>query len=352
MYKELEEKANKHYNRHLPLVLYRKPEASEVRAIFQKDDQLRYITDYKEAGFVFAPFDTAAKSILLVPDEVVNCEYHGLPRADFRHKLLPSTENDKSKHLGLVEKGLDQIRKGPLRKVVLSRKVDIKGGHNPFELFRALLSLYPKTLCYLWYHPKVGLWLGATPETLLIIENNALTTMALAGTQKVRDGVAPDWGNKEKQEQAMVTEYITAALNKKIDNIETSEPISVKAGNLWHLKTTISGTLKTPLLKTIIKVLHPTPAVCGLPLQEALACINSHEGYDREYYTGFLGELNLEGRKDAHFFVNLRCLQMKQDIATIYVGGGITLDSKPEQEWQETVDKTATMVRVLFNSSE
>ncbi|NOQ91872.1 MAG: isochorismate synthase, partial [Flavobacteriaceae bacterium] len=69
------------------------------------------------------------------------------------------------------------------------------------------------------------------------------------------------------------------------------------------------------------------------------------ENYNREFYTGYLGELNI--KEQSHLFVNLRCMQIKNTKAFIYVGGGITLESNPEKEWVETVTKSEVMKLVL-----
>ena len=97
-------------------------------------------------------------------------------------------------------------------------------------------------------------------------------------------------------------------------------------------------------LKDLIRKLHPTPAVCGLPRDKAKEFIIKNENYNREFYTGFLGEIT---NTDSSLFVNLRCMKLEENIANIYVGGGITKDSNSKQEWLETVSKTQTMKSVL-----
>ena len=95
---------------------------------------------------------------------------------------------------------------------------------------------------------------------------------------------------------------------------------------------------------------HPTPAVCGLPAKKAKNFILENENYNREFYSGFLGEINIPKstkNKKSHLFVNLRCMSLENNIARIYVGGGITKDSIPEKEWEETVSKSFTMKSVL-----
>ena len=97
--------------------------------------------------------------------------------------------------------------------------------------------------------------------------------------------------------------------------------------------------------------MHPTSAVCGLPKQEAKYFIQKHEGYDREYYSGFLGELNIDlvtfRTLQTDLFVNLRCMKVKQNKAQLFIGCGITKDSNPEKEYIETVNKSMTMKKII-----
>ena len=112
--------------------------------------------------------------------------------------------------------------------------------------------------------------------------------------------------------------------------------------------------------------MHPTPAVCGTPRNRALEFINSKESYDREFYAGFFGELNIpkestfrnskrniENRayqtvhKSTQLAVNLRCMQLKDTLAVLYSGGGITKDSDPLTECMETENKIQTIKKVL-----
>jgi len=167
----------------------------------------------------------------------------------------------------------------------------------------------------------------------------------LAGTQVYKGTTDVVWQEKELQEQQFVTDFIINNLEKVTKNLQKSTVKTVKAGNLVHLKTVITGNLEQQELKNIINVLHPTPAVCGLPKEQAKAFILANENYKRGYYTGFLGELNIN--TSTSLFVNLRCMNIDKNKATIYVGGGITKDSNPEKEYEETVAKSKTMKRVL-----
>jgi len=363
----------------LPFVAYRKasdPISHEsLRGFFQKDDQTHLIHDFEESGFVFAPFDNEQNSFLIPSDESEFLE------ADFQVdddnmcdnsvSIEIESEAGKQNHLDLVQQGLDAIKNGNLKKVVLSRKENVKlEAPNALSLFRKMLSKYPTAFVYLWYHPKVGMWLGATPETLLQVKRNRLKTMALAGTQKYTDTTNVEWGLKEIEEQEFVTNSIVeniGDLDLDKNDILKSGPYTVQAGKLLHLRTDISVKIDDKVkLEQLIQAIHPTPAICGLPRNAAKKFILKHENYNREFYTGFLGELNIKEKvqrssnrknrenqaylsvvKQTSLFVNLRCLKLDEDQAILYIGGGITKDSDPEQEWIETQNKAQTMKAVL-----
>lgn len=367
MFSELFQSVSEHYTENLPFVVYRKPKETLVIAFFQEDCEVHYVHDFTEAGFVFAPFD-AQKPEILIPSKSVRSEEY-IPQ----HVLGIEKENSfrddttqKEFHIDLVEKGIAQIRKGQFEKVVLSRKVDTECEISPIVLFQKLLDNYETAFCYLWHHPKIGTWLGATPEILLKVENQQLTTMSLAGTQKYLAGENPEWETKELEEQQLVTDYISQALRNPVSNLNIGQRESIRAGNLWHLRTKLTGRIEKGSLASIIEALHPTPAVCGLPMNATKSFILENENYNREYYTGFLGELNLRSERDrtsssrnqenkayrsikntTTLFVNLRCMQLKDSTAHIYVGGGVTQESNPEKEWHETVVKSKTMLKVL-----
>jgi len=251
---------------------------------------------------------------------------------------------------------------------VLSRKQNITSTtKSPETLFLKLLEKYKEAMVYLWFHPETGIWLGATPETLLQTDARRFNTMALAGTQEYKGSLKVEWGTKEIDEQQLVTDEIVQRLHNVSKTLTVDKAITYRAGNLLHLKTGIQGTFDgIQGLRPIIKALHPTPAVCGLPKEEAKDFILNNEGYDRAYYTGFLGELNkrttvkratrkgnIENqaygmiKKQTHLFVNLRCMQFTEGLATLYIGGGITLASDPESEWEETLRKAETLGKVL-----
>jgi isochorismate synthase len=360
------------FDKKLPFVAYRKPNQEQLIGRLQTNSDIHFVKDFSEQGFVFSPFDDIDKTII-IPNQVSKviyghqayCDPIIVDKSKFDDKIL---EKSKVQHISLIQEGVEAIKHSELKKVVLSRcELVALNEKNPIEIFRNLTKHYKSALIYCWYHPNIGLWLGATPETLLKIENNRFSIMALAGTQDFKDDLNVQWQPKEKQEQQYVTDFIMDNLKSSVDQIDASKVETVRAGNLLHLRTLISAQLKpNTALKHIVDVLHPTPAVCGLPKEMAKNFILKHEHYNREFYTGFLGELNgettiaprtgkrnIENRaytvtkKSTQLYVNLRCMQIKDDKAIIYVGGGITESSDAESEWEETISKSLVIKSIL-----
>ncbi|TBN04436.1 isochorismate synthase [Hyunsoonleella flava] len=366
------ERLERHLKNNLPFVVYRKPNNIALKAILQQDDELHKVKGFNKTGFVFSPFDNSADSILIplsVSETIVFSEITNDKGNQTSEVISKVNSEAKEFHLRLVDKGIRAIKNDEFQKVVLSRKeiCDFKDG-NPLTTFKKLLNAYQSAFVYCWYHPKIGLWLGATPETLLKIEGKQFSMMSLAGTQDYKGDLNVKWKQKELQEQQFVTDFILESIKDVVDNIQVSNVETVKAGNLLHLRTLIKGVLNETAIdfERLLYSLHPTPAVCGMPKTPAKAFILKHENYNREFYTGFLGELNFETeikprtgqrnienraytlkRKSTQLYVNLRCLQIKGDTAFVYVGGGITETSNPESEWEETVAKSKVVKKVL-----
>lgn len=338
----------------LPFVIYSKPNKNKLIGLFQKNDHLYFVEDFTETGFVFAPFE--GNQLILIPkDQSVKWESELTSIEENDAAEIPKTENKESQtHFeSLVQKGIDAISKGIFDKVVLSRKeiVDLPD-FDLVAVFTKLVQTYPTAFTYCWFHPKIGLWMGASPERLLKANKNKFFTTALAGTQPFRGSSDVVWETKEKEEQQFVTDFILENLKNLASEVTVSSPYSLKAGNLLHIKTEIEGILnENSTLQQLVSVLHPTPAVCGLPQGLAKDFIVENEDYDRDYYTGFLGELNKKGftkqKLKTDLYVNLRCMQIKKQQAHLYVGCGITEGSVPEKEWKESVNKAMTMKRVL-----
>lgn len=339
-----------HFKNNLPFVVYKEPDSNTVYALLQQSAKQHLVKNLTKTGFAFIPYSRKNRS-LLIPDahsEVLSCE---LPD-DYFENLRPSEGAIKVpavsyEYEDMVGEAIKSIGKGNLRKVVCSRKEISNGSYEPVPLLFRTIKYYKDAFVYGFYHPRVGFWIGATPETFIRVDGTTFKTMALAGTQKAFPDTNPQWTPKEINEQSFVTTAITESLESLAKVIVVSKTYNKKAGGLWHICNDISGTLKNKkeMLHRVLEALHPTPAVCGLPRGKAKNFINRHEGYDREYYTGYLGRVT--AGLNTQLYVNLRCMKIRDNAAEIFVGGGITEESNIFDEWVETVNKAETMKQIL-----
>lgn len=343
-----------HQEQKLPYVLFCKPDSDRIVGLFQKNDHLYFLETFEEKGFVFGQFD--ADEIPYIPIEYSDVYVETSKKSKYYFDDKISNVNrfvGKDYFEELVGKALNSIQNKEFQKVVLSRKEEITIQNFDVEtMLNKMIQQYSNAFKYCFFHPKIGTWIGATPEQFLKTDGNIFKTVALAGTQLATKSNTITWQNKEEEEQQLVTDFIVESLEDLVKEITISTPYSQKAGNMWHIKTDISATLKSKkTLKKVIAALHPTPAVCGLPKHSAKNFIRENEGYNREYYSGFLGELNLDlvtfKTAQTDLFVNLRCLKILKDKAQLFIGCGITKDSNPEAEYIETINKSMTMKMII-----
>ena len=252
---------------------------------------------------------------------------------------------------------------GEFQKIVLSRCVQEprKEEQLPMTLFQTACELYPRMFISLVYTPQSGMWLMATPEILLEGGGNDWHTIALAGTMKLEGELlsfdSPPvkgearlsdiaWTTKNIQEQRYVATYLMECLEHFSSQITEEGPYTARAANLVHLRSDFNFVLEdTRRIGELIRALHPTPAVCGLPKQQTFDFIRRNESQSRRYYSGFSGPFNPE--VDTHLFVSLRCMQILDDCYCLYAGGGLLRDSEEDQEWEETEAKLETMRSLL-----
>ncbi|MDQ6476895.1 chorismate-binding protein [Dyadobacter sp. LHD-138] len=285
---------------------------------------------------------------------------HPNPETTLLLSSLPDHDS-KTRFERTVELAVSAIRQKQFHKVVLSRTKELSytDQFQPAKAFQKLAKAYPHAFVSLVNLPdQKELWLGASPEALVQQKSDGIfKTMSLAGTQKAKDEAGNliakydiRWGQKEIEEQALVSRYIVECFKKiRLREYLETGPKTVLAGNLYHLRTDFevdTNAVNFPELSSVmLRLLHPTSAVCGVPKIPSLQFLSEIEGYDRTFYSGFLGPVQVES--DSNLFVNLRTVRLKDGIATFYAGAGITEDSIPEREWEETELKCDTLLKVI-----
>jgi len=290
-------------------------------------------------GFIFSNFEASVFYGFDVEENFYSYPFNSFK--SFSEKPYVYTTRE---YLLQAHSFLNGIQQFGLKKAVLSR---IKSKTFPISqaenLFHELCETYPKACVYLLSSEMLGTWVGATPEILLEIHQGQLFTMSLAGTKKSNS--TKDWGDKERNEQAFVTTFIEENLKRLgVKAMEVQGPYDFQAGPVTHLRTDICGESGEIPSVHIVKALHPTPAVSGLPQKEAMELISSVEYHHRMLYTGVVGWL---GKEHTRLFVNLRCAQLQENESFLYVGGGFTIDSIPELELDETENKSKTLIACM-----
>jgi isochorismate synthase len=292
-------------------------------------------------GFIFSDFAAHNFYKFQVTEEEgsIPAEFHSYP---FKPYVYTTRE-----YLLQAHSFLNGIAQFQLDKAVFSRvKPYSFPSSKGYDLFLKLCETYPKALVYLVSSDKLGTWIAATPEILLEAHQSFVFTMSLAGTKKASQSEEP-WGEKEKVEQQLVTDFIENQLKKAgAEQIELVGPYDYQAGPVTHLRTDLSAFMPSGKIVDFVKVLHPTPAVSGVPRDAALNLISSVEAHDRFLYTGIVGKIS---KTDATLYVNLRCAQLQTDTAYLYLGGGYTPQSIPELELDETENKSKTLISCMFS---
>jgi len=342
------------FSKNIPFCLYRFPNEQHFRLAID----IMYIDkNQNRKTFWFAPFYSVSDNediFLSVIDEHELSEsfiqyIQDLPEQKPIEVGLPD-ETAKEQYFRQIEAFLSEIKSGRLDKAVLSRVLyqEKPLDFNAVDFFLTLAAAYTNTFVHLSQHPKSGIWVGATPELLVKKSSKEMYIMALAGTQARQSaGTKYTWRPKELEEHLMVNKHIEQVLEKYNYSILTKDELhTVESASVAHLRTDfVFKENQTIDLKSLLKELHPTPSVGGLPVKNGIECILKHEGYNRSYYCGFLGETDFENT--ANLYINLRCLQVGKNHLAIYVGGGITAASNPDEEWEETILKSKTMTEKI-----
>lgn len=255
----------------------------------------------------------------------------------------------REEHEQSVKMAIQELRSGVAEKVVISKiKVVpfdlIQNGSDIERIFVSLSEKFPSAFTF-FYSIKNEAWIGATPEVLFEKKEHQIKTVSLAGT-RLATGSNEEWGQKEKREQQVVTDFITNTINEiNGKSLQINGPFTAQAAHLEHLKSELSFESELDIF-SLVKAFHPTPAVCGLPRGAGFQLINRLEKHERGNYAGVVGWTSAQS---AHLFVQLRCARIDATAnkAYIFSGGGIMKDSIPEKEWEEAENKANVMLNLF-----
>jgi menaquinone-specific isochorismate synthase len=259
-----------------------------------------------------------------------------------------------------VENALKEIYRNRISKVVLARYADLKLSNNPhiFSIIKRLIKTYPG--CYTFaYRNGESIFIGSSPEKLFSVRQGILGTQALAGsfprgktetsdilleTELLNDG-------KNIVEHKKVLDFIVNQLNSVSENVSYSlNPIVKKLPYIQHLLTRITAKLNNGVsIYSVIKKLHPTPAVCGIPAENAKLIIENLELFERGLYSGALGWIDFNN--NAEIAVGIRSALLKGKYLRAFAGCGLVEGSDALSEYKETELKLIPILSLFENEN-
>ena len=247
-----------------------------------------------------------------------------------------------------VARAIECIRRGELVKVVLARRCAVAFDTPPSSaaVLARLGARHPDCVRYAWRRGGKT-WLGATPETLVRLDGRTVRTEALAGTRTSERASELLASAKDRHEHAIVIDALRHAIAPLACALPPArEPVLRRLRGLAHLQTVVEATLRDDVdFLLLVRALHPTPAVCGLPADRAASLLAALESEPRGLYAGPF--LRLSACGDGHAVVSLRGAVLDRRIAVMPAGAGIVAGSDSDEELAETRAKQCAVIDAL-----
>lgn len=301
----------------------------------------------EDNAFYISEFDNDSLTVIvdeMTADDVISQNLE--PSLQGSTHILRNTSTPYMHYHAAIKLAKNWIGRSKRKKVVLARIEAFRSCRSIVDIACDYFDKFPETMRYLYFTPRNGVWIGASPELLLSWDrqNNTYTSMALAGTRLHSDD---DWDDKNIREQDIVRTHVESVMSSLIpmrSNIVKSSTSTLRFGDIDHICTLLSSSMNDSVVSplNVAARLSPTPAISGFPEVEAVRLIKDLEPNPRYCYGGFIGSTSTDG---ARFYVNLRCAAISDEstdgyrLFNVYSGSGITSMSTPQDEWVETARK-------------
>lgn len=262
----------------------------------------------------------------------------------------------KEKYCNMVVKAKEYIKEGDIFQVVLSNKIEAEIEGSILDAYRVLRSTNPSPYMFYFYSNDIEIS-GASPETLVKLENNKLYTFPLAGTRKRGKDEEEDLelekellaDEKELAEHNMLVDLGRNDIGKisEINSVKVDKYMSIeKFSHVMHIGSKVSGTLRSykDALDAIDSIL-PAGTLSGAPKLRACEIINELEGNKRGIYGGAIGYIDFTGNLD--MCISIRLAFAKNGKVFVRSGAGIVADSVPENEYEECINKSKAVINAL-----
>ncbi|ABM71415.1 Isochorismate synthase [Prochlorococcus marinus str. MIT 9515] len=269
------------------------------------------------------------------------------------HKInhfMNSLELTNSNLKQLVNKGIELVEEGILEKIVLASrvKIELKTKLNLLEILKKLKTNQPNTCRYVWRRNSKDIMFGASPEKLFSLNKPNLILEAIAGTSS--NDLNPDSlleSPKDIKEHNYVINYLIQCLEVlRINNYKKSSLKVASFGDISHLQTLIYSKIDNVCPFDLLRILHPSPAVCGSPKKKAMNWINTLESFSRGNYASPMGWVDSEGNSE--FRVAIRGARYIDQSLEFTAGSGIVKGSIASKEIEEIKLKFTSLVKQIF----
>jgi len=308
------------------------------------------------------PFDLSQPPSLYIPQQSQQLDRTSSQDSLVsNHKISLITRRhfpEESRYKQSVQQAIANFKLSNIRKAVVSRVIELELDERlpAQDIFNSL-----KQQNATGYHFKVpladgGQLMGVSPELLVRKQGHAILSNPLAGSAKRLSDVQQDQlisknlikSSKDLYEHRLVIDEIERTLTPLCSELDVPKlPSLLNTSTMWHLSTVIEGYLKDPKI-SVLEVacqLHPTPAVCGYPRDQAHKLINLVESFERGLFAGMVGWCDSEG--NGEWVVTIRCGIVLENKISLFAGAGIVEGSCPDSEWAETQAKLQTMLKAM-----
>ena len=309
---------------------------------------------YLRMNFQFKINDLSSKIVeeyrLIIYEIIQNKDYYKDSSLNFSITKFNSKFNSNKKSLiEHISKGIKLIEDGILEKIVICTRINFILNHklNLIQILKNLKFSQNNSCIYLWHRNHKDITFGGSPEKLFSIKKNSLILEAIAGsTSETLDKFELLKDKKNLREHQFVVNYLIKCLKKlKINNFEKSKLKVTNFGNISHLHTLIYASIKKVCPFDLLKNLHPSPAVCGVPKNKAIYWIETLEKFSRGNYASPIGWVDSEGRAD--FRVAIRGARYFNNKIEFTAGSGIVKGSNLKAEVEEIKLKLHSVVRQI-----
>lgn len=262
----------------------------------------------------------------------------------------------REKYCEMVDKAKNYIYEGDIFQVVLSNRIEADISGSLFDTYRVLRTTNPSP--YMFYFSSNDIEIaGASPETLVKLNDNQLYTFPLAGTRprgkteeedlRLEEELLSD--EKELAEHNMLVDLGRNDIGRisEIGSVSVDKYLSIERfSHVMHIGSTVSGTLRSDLdsLAAIDSIL-PAGTLSGAPKLRACEIINELEDNKRGIYGGAIGYVDLSGNIDT--CISIRIAFARNNKVFIRSGAGIVADSVPDKEFDECLNKAAAVINAL-----